>query len=233
MLLAIETAAGLVGVALGDAEGPLVGVWLRGDRRHAETLSPAIDHVLAQAGASLSDVEAIAVDVGPGLFTGLRVGVATAQGLAMGLGVGVVEVTSVDVLAREVADAGFDGPIAAVVDARRGEVFAARYAAGAAAASSTSSASLSSSPSRYTPDALAEELAGEPGTVLAGTGAHRYADRFARAGLRIASVREPSPRTLVSIAASRIASGAEPVTPAAVRPVYLREADARINWVQR
>ncbi len=223
-LLGIETAAGLVGVALADADGPLAGVWLRGDRRHAETLAPAIDHVLAQAGVSLSDVHAIAVDVGPGLFTGLRVGVATAQGLAEGLGVGVVEVQSVDVLAREVYDSGWEGPVAAVVDARRAEVFAARYEGPVA---------RTEGPARHSPAALAEKLSEVPGTVLVGTGAHRYAGLFADAGLRIATVREPSPRVLVSIAAGRLAAGVAPVRPAVVRPVYLRDADARINWVQR
>ena len=224
MLLGIETAAGLVGVALGDGGGPLAGVWLRGERRHAEALAPAIDHVLAQAGASLADVEAIALDVGPGLFTGLRVGVATAQGLAEGLGVGVVEVTSVDVLAREVYDAGFEGPVASVVDARRTEVFAARYGG----------PGTPSEPAvRDTPAALAGKLAELPGTLLVGTGAHRYRTVFADAGLRVAAVREPSPAVLVSIAASRLAAGARGVPAGSVRPVYLRAADARINWVRR
>lgn len=224
MLLGIETAAGLVGVALADEEGPLAGVWLRGDRRHAETLAPAIEHVLAQSGASLADVDAIAVDVGPGLFTGLRVGVATAQGLAAGLGVGVVGVTSLDVLAAEAYGAGWEGAVAAVVDARRGEVFAARYSGPGA---------LVEGPSRHIPAALAGKLAETPGTLLVGTGAHRYAEVFSGPGLRVAGIREPSPRALVQVAAGRLAAGAAPLPPAAVRPVYLREADARINWVQR
>jgi tRNA threonylcarbamoyladenosine biosynthesis protein TsaB len=224
MLLGIETAAGLVGVALADADGPLAGVWLRGDRRHAEALAPAVEHVLAQAGVALADLDAIAVDVGPGLFTGLRVGVATAQGLAAGLGIGVVEVTSVEVLTRQAYDCGWEGAVAAVVDARRAEVFVARYEAPGVE---------TEAPSRQSPEALADKLAGVPGTLLVGTGAHRYAGLFGGAGLRVAAIREPSPRVLVSIAADRLAAGATPVPPAAVRPVYLREADARINWVQR
>jgi tRNA threonylcarbamoyl adenosine modification protein YeaZ len=224
MLLGIETSAGLVGVALADVDGPLAGVWLRGDRRHAETLAPAIEHVLTQAGVALADVDAIAVDVGPGLFTGLRVGVATAQGLAAGLGAGVVEVASVDVLAREAYDSGWEGPVAAVVDARRTEVFAARY---------EGPCTRTEAPARHSPAALAERLAEVPGTLLVGTGAHRYLEQFTDLGLRVAAIREPSPRVLVSIAAGRLAAGAAPVPPAAVRPLYLREADARINWVQR
>ena len=161
LLLGIETAAGLVGVALADESGPLAGAWLRSERRHAETLAPAIAHVLAQAGASPADLAAVAVDVGPGLFTGLRVGVATAQGLAEGLGVGIVAVTSVEVLVREAYDAGWAGPVAAVVDARRGEVFAARCAG---------PGEVVGAPWRDAPGDLASKLAA-PGTLCVGTGA--------------------------------------------------------------
>jgi len=236
MLLGIETAAGLVGVAVADVGGPLAGTWLRGDRRHAETLSPAIAHTLEAAGATLGDVEAIALDVGPGLFTGLRVGVATAQGLAEGLGIGILEVTSVDVLAQETYDAGWEGSVASVVDARRGEVFAQRYRRPPVAAGDRSDRQGvrgEDEPFRCTPGALAEELGRDSATLLVGTGAHRYADLFAAAGLRVAAVREPSPRVLVSIAAGRLAAGAAPLPPTRVRPRYLRDADAQINWVQR
>lgn len=222
MLLGIETAAELVGVALADDGVPLAGAWLHGGRRHAEALAPAIAHVLDQAGASLADVDAVAVDVGPGLFTGLRVGVATAQGIALALGVGVLGVTSVAVLAREAYDAGWDGPVAAVVDARRGEVFYARFHGPTAEVEP---------PARREPWALGAELAEEAGLLAVGNGAHRYAGAFG--GVRVAGISDPSPRALVAVAAGRLASGAEPVPAADVRPVYLREADARINWVQR
>lgn len=222
MLLAIETAAELVGVALAVDREPLAGVWLRSARRHAEALAPAIAHVLDQAGASLADVETVAVDVGPGLFTGLRVGVATAQGLAQGLGIGVLGVTSVEVLARQAYDAGWQGPVAAVVDARRAEVFAA--------VADGPSADVGP-PARYRPEDLAGVLAGTEGVLVVGSGAHRYAEAFA--GLHVAAVREPSPRALAAVAVGKLADGVRAVPPADVRPVYLREADARINWVQR
>ena len=222
ILLGIETAADLVGVALADTDGPRAGAWLRGGRRHAESLAPAIGHVLEQAGRSLDDVGVVAVDVGPGLFTGLRVGVATAQGLAHGLGIGVLPVTSVSVLARQAYDAGWSGPVAAVVDARRGEVFAARYVGPTAE---------THPPARYEPEALAAALSGEPGVLAVGSGARRYASLLC--GVRVGRVEDPSPRALVAIAADRLASGAAPMAPGDIRPVYLREADARINWVQR
>lgn len=222
MLLAIETAAERVGVALADHDGVRAVVWVRGDRRHAETLAPAIAHVLDQAGASLAEVATVAVDVGPGLFTGLRVGVATAQGLAQGLGIGAVGVPSVAVLAREAFDAGWQGQVAAVVDARRKEVFAARYAAPTKAVDP---------PARWDPGELAASLRAEPDLLVVGTGAHRYAEEFA--SLHVAAITAPSPAALAEIAAGRLAGGQGPVAPGALRPVYLREADARINWTQR
>jgi tRNA threonylcarbamoyladenosine biosynthesis protein TsaB len=224
LLLGIETAAGLVGVALADERGPIAGAWLRGERGHAEALAPAICHVLGQVGASPGDLGAIALDVGPGLFTGLRVGVATAQGLAQGLGIGIVTVTSVEVLAREAYDAGWEGPVAAIVDARRGEVFAACCAGPGEDVDA---------PWRDAPADLVDKLAAAPGTLCVGTGAQRYADVLGAAHLRVAAIDSPSPRALVAIGAARLDTGAAVIAPHEVRPVYLREADARINWVQR
>lgn len=222
MLLGIETAVERVGVALADAAGPRGGTWLDGSRRPAEVLAPAIAFVLEQAGATLADVEAVAVDVGPGLFTGIRAGVATAQGLAQGLGVGVVAVSSVDVLARAAYDSGWAGPVAAVIDGRRGEVFVARYAGPGAG---------NAEPVRATPGALAYELAGDPDLLVVGDAFRRHPAAFA--GLRLARIEQPSPRALVALAADRLASGSAAVPPNAVRPLYLREPDARINWAQR
>jgi tRNA threonylcarbamoyladenosine biosynthesis protein TsaB len=222
MLLGIETAAERVGVALADAAGPRAGMWIDGGRRHAEVLAPAIAFVLEQAAASLADVDTVAVDVGPGLFTGIRAGVATAQGLAQGLGVGVLEVTSVAVLARAAYDAGWPGAVAAVVDGRRGEVFCARYDGPTA---------QTDPPRRFLPADLAADLAGVPDLLVVGGGAHGYPEAFE--GLRVARIEHPSPRALISLAADRLARGTSTVPPADVRPLYLREPDARINWTQR
>lgn len=223
LVLAIETAAELAGVALADERGLRAGAWVAGGRRHAEALTPGIAHVLEQAGASVSDLEAVAVDVGPGLFTGIRVGVATAQGLAQGLGIGVVEVTSCAALASAAYGAGWGGPVAAVVDARRGEVFRARYAGPTLE---------THPPARATPTDLARELAGVPGLLAVGGGALRYADVLA--GTRVApAASDPDPCAVALLATRRLAAGEEPLAPSQVRPVYLREADARINWATR
>lgn len=128
MLLALDTATPLVTVALHD--GADVVVELRADRpmKHAEQLAPLIERALAEAGVVRQDLTAIAAGVGPGPFTGLRVGLVTARTLAFVLDIPVYGVCSLDVLAVEAADSGaVSGPFVVATDARRKEVYLARY----------------------------------------------------------------------------------------------------------
>ena len=232
IVLALETATELVGAAVADESGVRACAWAAGRRRHAEALAPSVAHVCEQAGIALNEVTVVAVDVGPGLFTGLRVGVATAKGLAEGLGVGVVAATSLELLAVGALDAGVAGPVLAVVDARRAEVFAARYEA------SGGPVPLELDPPRlWAPDALAAALdPGPEGLIAVGDGAHRYAGLLgAVAGVTVAgpAARAPAPDALARLALARLGSGGAAVPPAEVEPLYLRDADARSNWVQR
>jgi tRNA threonylcarbamoyladenosine biosynthesis protein TsaB len=103
LILAIETATQSVGVALANEHGVVAHLEVRQGRRHAETVVPAVEQLLAHAEASMSDITRIAVDVGPGLFTGLRVGVATAKAYALALDVPVVAISSLELVAYEVA----------------------------------------------------------------------------------------------------------------------------------
>src|SRR5580692_12017919 len=103
-LLAIESATDMVGVALLRDDGGSAERVHLGGRAHAELLAPAIEEVCAVSGCTVADIDQIAVDVGPGLFTGLRVGVATAKALAQALGVPLLGVGSLDVLAAAVVD---------------------------------------------------------------------------------------------------------------------------------
>jgi tRNA threonylcarbamoyladenosine biosynthesis protein TsaB len=230
--LAIETATETVGVAVRTAAGVEAELALTGRRRHVETLSPAVDHLLGQVGLAPDDLEVVAVDIGPGLFTGLRVGVAAAKGLAQALGIGVVGVTSLDVLtAAATAAAARSGLVLAAVDARRGELFAVlRHVE----VGPEGSAHDVLGPCLVTPSDLADELARLHGrAVLAvGDGALRYRDVLeAAAGTVVADAPAfPPPATLLRLALRRLHSGEAPVEAGSVAPLYMREADARVNF---
>lgn len=126
MMLAFDTATSAVTVALYDQQGDqLLASHTTVDAlRHGELLAPAIQRVMAEAGAPMSAVDRIAVGVGPGPFTGLRVGIVTARTLAAALGVPLIGVCTLDVVAAAVHS---DGPFMVATDARRKEVYWARY----------------------------------------------------------------------------------------------------------
>ena len=128
MLLAFDTATPLVTVALHDGDD--VVAELRADRpmKHAEQLAPLIDRALTEAGIVRQDLTAIAAGIGPGPYTGLRVGLVTARTLGFVLDLPVYGVCSLDVLAVEAVDSGaVSGDFTVATDARRKEVYLARY----------------------------------------------------------------------------------------------------------
>jgi len=128
VLLAFDTATPHVTVALHDGERVVATYSSAQAMRHGENLGPGIAQVLAEAGAISRDVTAIAVGVGPGPFTGLRVGLVTARTMALALGIPVYGVCSLDVLAVEaVATGAVSGDFAVATDARRKEVYLAAY----------------------------------------------------------------------------------------------------------
>ncbi len=226
--LALATATGQVGVAVSGPEGITAAITVRAGRRHGETLAPAIQSLLRLAGVELQMLQRVAVDIGPGLFTGLRVGVATAKALGSALGVPVVPVSSLDILAHP--HRGTGRPVASVVDARRGEVFWALYQPVGGAMVAVTEAAVAS------PGALAEELRRLPADViLTGDGARRY---FAGSGGPVEvpgsfgvapeEFDHPSPAVLLALAATR-----PDLAPEKVSPTYLRGADVRIGWEQR
>lgn len=243
ILLAIESATDTVGAAVlrdggGSAERTHVG-----GRAHAELLAPAIEEVCALTGCRVTEVDRIAVDVGPGLFTGLRVGVATAKALGQALGLGVLGLGSLDILAAAAWQhgGGGAGPVVAVVDARRGEVFAAAYLGGAGSPERDPASVREDRPVPLAPDALEAwlvELVAEHGRVtVVGDGAVRYRDRLAAlTGLELGladELRAPPPLAQARLARRRLGAGALPAPVEVVVPDYRRAADARINWAER
>ena len=127
MLLAFDTATPHVTVALHDGASVVATFASDESMRHGEMLAPGIERVLTDAGATVEDLTAIAVGVGPGPFTGLRVGLVTARTLALTREVLVHGVCSLDVLAAEAMDAGLS-EFWVATDARRKEVYLASYA---------------------------------------------------------------------------------------------------------
>jgi tRNA threonylcarbamoyladenosine biosynthesis protein TsaB len=123
LLLSIESATRVMSVAVLDGETLLAEISTFDERVHSERLLPAIDQLLRIAGLSLDEIETFAVSIGPGSFTGLRIGLATLKGLTLGSDRLVVAVPTLAALT--VAAAGAVGPVAALLDARRDEVYAA------------------------------------------------------------------------------------------------------------
>jgi tRNA threonylcarbamoyladenosine biosynthesis protein TsaB len=206
---------------------------LAGRRRHVESLTPALTHLLGQVDLAPGDIELVAVDVGPGLFTGLRVGVSTAKGLAQALGIGIIGVSSLDVLIGAAARLGHRGLVLSAVDARRGEVFAAL----SDVTTADGPAVEILAPALFAPDALAGALAdlGGPPVVAVGDGAQRYADVLgAVAGVTCVTgaLGAPPASTVLSLALELVARGVTPQPAAEVVPLYMREADATSNFAQ-
>jgi tRNA threonylcarbamoyladenosine biosynthesis protein TsaB len=220
VILAFDTATPATAVAVWAPDGPQVERRddpAPGERpRHAERLLALAESALAQAGATWADVERLAVGIGPGGFTGLRLGVATARALAQGRGLPVVGVSSLEALAAGVTAAlGGAAPamVAAVIDARRGEVFAAAWRDGVPVLE----------PAALAPDALAERL--QAGTVAVGDGAVRFREQLERAGVAVPADGSPAHR-LSALAVARLAQGREPADRDALLPDYRREPDA-------
>lgn len=130
-VLGIETATALGGVALVSDSGELLGeITLRNHESHSERILPAAEWLVRTLGVALRDCAAVAVSHGPGSFTGLRAGIATAKGLALSLAVPLYGVPTLEALAANAPPGS--GPVCAVLNARRGEVFCALFRRGPA-----------------------------------------------------------------------------------------------------
>jgi tRNA threonylcarbamoyladenosine biosynthesis protein TsaB len=225
ILIGIETATMQVGCAVGGAEGVFASFHSSRGRRHAETLTPAIELVCRQAQIGLREISAVAVDVGPGLYTGLRVGIATAKAMALALRVPMIGLSSLDLLAFRVRHTR--RLIAAVVDARRGEVFYACYR------QVPGGVQRLTEPVVASPADLASELmANGEETLVVGDGALRYAElleKVSHVELGSAGDAWPTADSLIELGHPR-AIREEFVQTWEIEPLYLRKADAEVNF---
>lgn len=223
-VLALETAtrAGSVAVVRGTRELDARA----GDpaRPHATRLPGDLLAALTRSGLTLADVDLLAVCLGPGAFTGLRVGIASIQGLAMATGLPVAGVSALDALAVAAVAAGTDGRIGVWMDAARGEVFAARYEPDRDAVLGIRHAD---EPVSAPPAAVVETWRADPPGVLIGDGAARFPDEAATLGAQVL----PTPSLLAPIVArcaARLAEAGGAGRPHALRPVYVRRPDAEL-----
>ncbi|MDF0370563.1 MULTISPECIES: tRNA (adenosine(37)-N6)-threonylcarbamoyltransferase complex dimerization subunit type 1 TsaB [Streptomyces] len=205
----MDTATPAVTVALHDGTSVVAETGQVDARRHGELLLPAVDRVLAEAGVKLDAVTDVAVGVGPGPYTGLRVGLVTAATFGSALSVPVHGVCTLDALAYAAGLDGLEGPFAVATDARRKEVYWARY---------EDFRTRDGEPSVDRPADIADRLAGLP---VAGAGALLYPEAFPDAR----GPEHVSAAALAAFAAGRLAAGAALLPP---QPLYLRRPDAQV-----
>ena len=203
MLLALDTSTPLVSVALAEDGEVLTAATSDRPMQHGEQLAPMLTRALDAVGALRQDVTAVAVGVGPGPYTGLRVGIVTARTFALVLGVPAYGVCSLDVLAAAAVDAGIDEPFLATGDARRKELFWAAY---------DEDGRRTGGPSVGRPESLPSDR------VVVGAGPELYPTAFARTG----GPTRPDAATLALVVTEERAELLDP------EPIYLRRPDAAV-----
>jgi tRNA threonylcarbamoyladenosine biosynthesis protein TsaB len=207
---------------------------LAGPPEHSAELLPTIARLLEESGTGWRDLESIAVGIGPGTFTGLRIGVATARGLAQALGLRLRPVPSLQALAAGLAATVGDGParpLVPLIDARRRQVFAALYRPRPDPEHEAWGVDLELEwgPEALAPATLIERLArADPPPLAAGDWALESRADLESAGIEV----PPSDSGLHAVNAlqvCRLAANVEAVEPEQVKPIYVRLPDAEIN----
>jgi len=226
LILGIATATEQVGVAVGGHEGVIAAFEVGRGRRHAEILTPAIEFVLRQADIGMDEIGCIAVDVGPGLFTGMRVGIAAAKAMAQALRLPMIGISSLDLLAFPCRHT--DRVVVPVIDARKNEVYWAMYRQVPGGVQQVSLPTVGP-----VDELIADLLARSQEALLVGDGAERYRDEIVEGyHCEISAPVHPSPGPLVQLAHAK-ALREDWVRPAEIEPIYLRPPDAQINWAIR
>lgn len=222
-VLAIESSTPGSSVAVVEDRTTLAAASRIDSKGHAGFLVPAIDFCFDQVGWSPEDLDAVVIDIGPGLYTGIRVGVATAQGLAAAFGIPVVPATSVDALALE-AKTGHR-VIWAVVDVRRGEFAVAKYRPLPGGVVRDSSIEL------IGPEQLRATLqsTGDDSLVVGDVGSLPDSFFSGMHHVKTGRPRYPYAVALAEIGAGKLERDDYPPSEDIV-PMYLREPDVTINW---
>lgn len=223
IVLAADTSTAFYSVAAVSVSGVHGEVNIGRDRRHSERLLATADGLLCELGLSRADLGALAVSVGPGSFTGLRVGVSAWKGLALGWGLPLIGVSTLDALARH----GSSGAVCPVLDAKMSEVFWGLYEV------DESSAVRVRGPEVTSVEAMIAHLPRE--VLLIGDGADRYRETIESmgCGARFAPAIHSFPRaaSVGCVALEQLAAG-DPGDAETVEPVYLRGSQAEEARIQ-
>jgi tRNA threonylcarbamoyladenosine biosynthesis protein TsaB len=214
LILAFDASTPVVSVAVARAEGnarEILAEVSTSARGASETLLPAVDTALHLAGERLGSIERILVGVGPGTFTGIRIAAATARSLSLGTGAALSKNSTLAALAAPALSGGHPD-VLAVLDARRGQVFAQRF----------SEAGPTTGISCERP----EELSAERAPLLVGDGAVRYRDVLSSLGYVPA---DDSPLHRVTATGHALSADLAPVDADDIVPIYVREPDAEVR----
>lgn len=233
-ILALDTATASCSVAVLDGDAVRAELTLEVPRAHSTRLMPLIAQAIEESGLQRSDLELIAVGVGPGSFTGLRIGIATAKGLALGLGIPAVGVSSLKAIA--LGTGAQVGLVVPMLDAKRERLFAAAYAPG----NEDPATWVEVLPAQHT---TVSELGAHLGALLhtaplittAGDGAEPYSAKLCLGdALRLAppGLRLPRASAVARIGLAEFQAGAA-TDPDALAAVYLRQTEAERLWEAR
>lgn len=217
MILAIDTASRALSIALGDGRGVSFAAHQLRSRGQAENLMPMIERGFRATGSTAADLTGLAVTVGPGTFTGLRIGLAAARAMRVALNIPLLGMTALEVLAADAARRFPDRPVLAALDARRDQVYAQMFRRAEPPFAECWSA----------PVAVAAEgaaLMAVSGAVLIGNGAALVAPHVAGETVVLDGV-EPDARHLLRLAAARSLPSCPVPAPG---PLYLRAPDAKL-----
>ena len=226
-ILAVDTATSSLSVAIMDAGSLRTELTRSTGETHARHLMTLVDTALNLSGMSVDDLDAFAVTIGPGTFTGLRIGLSTVQGMATAASKPVAGISSLDALAAQAAPSsqGSGSLVCAMLDARRQEVYGGLFRSDGQAVVPVSE------PRVGPPEALVDEI--EEPCLLVGSGALLYqrclreklADRFVLAPHSAHTIRG---ETIARLALTTFENNTVPVN-RVLQPLYLRKSDAEIN----
>ena len=225
-ILAIETSTMLGGVAIADEKGLIAETRLNVKSTHSERLMATIGEQLRQSDMTLGDIDVFAVASGPGSFTGLRIGLSTAKGLCYATGRPLVMVPTLEAFARSFPFCKY--PVCVMLDARRGEVYAAVFQWDGCFVKLLDEVSAA-------PEDLFRDV--DSPVILAGEGAKVYRERLVavlgeRAMFAPLEKMVPSPVNVAMLGLEKVLQG-EFTDASAAEPFYIRKSEAEVKWSKK